>query len=355
LHPLPSEHTEVSTAEFTPITEVFPVANEQLLYFHPEPERGRFLYLRVKERLAHSFRQIADASSSVAEIDETHLSAFLDSVSRSRKVSPRFFAIYHEMLVAVDQDDIDSLSSLFAELVAPDSPSDGVPSYNLTDEDLGLGNAARYQRWADLDPKNPLSLVPLSSSEYVRIAATASDAFALMDAGAPEVSGELRSLLAEVVFAGGAIGDKLMFHGISSFYLWGTILINAESHKTPLELVQTLAHESSHMHLFAVALDSPLVNNPEEERYQSPLRIDPRPMDGIYHATYVTARMHYVLSRLLASGVLSPAQAEEAKASSANHVKSYREGYDVVSSHGDLTELGQALLRSANDYMQPHL
>ena len=337
------------------MTQTFAPSSEKALSFPPNPERGRVLYDRIKDRLGESFRQIAGASSAVAQIDESRLTAFLDSVSRSRKISPRFFAIYHEILVAADEDDVDSVSRLFGELVDADSHDDSVPSYNLTDEHLGRGNAARYKRWADTDPENPLNLVALSDAEYARIAATKCDAFALMDAGAREVSGEIRSLLAEVVFAGGAPDEKFTFHGISSFFLWGTVLINAEGHKTPLELVQTLAHESSHMHLFAVALDGPLVHNSDEERYHSPLRADPRPMDGIYHATYVTARMHYVLSRLLASGGLSPAQVEEAKIACANHVKSYREGYEVVCSHGSLSELGEGLLNGANDYMRPYL
>jgi hypothetical protein len=336
-------------------SEAFLLSSEQLLAFPPDPERGRILYDRIKDRLAESLRQIADASSSVAEVDETRFAAFLESVRRSHKISPRFFAIYHEMLVAVDEDDIDAVSGLFAELVNADSSGESVPSRNLTDEHLGPGNGARYSRWADTDPENRLNLLPLSPAEYNRIAATTRDAFALMDAGAPEVSGEIRSLLAEILVATGSVDDKLVFNGISSFYLWGTVFLNADGHKTTLEVVQTLAHESSHMHLFAVALESPLVRNPDEERYHSPLRLDPRPMDGIYHATYVTARMHYVISRLLASGALTPAQVEEAKTASANHVKSFREGYEVVSSQGNLTELGQGLLSTAHDYMRPYL
>jgi hypothetical protein len=336
-------------------TQAFVLSSEKLLAFPPDPERGRILYARIKDRLAESFRQIAGASFSVAEIDETRLAVFLDSVARSQKISPRFFAIYHELLEAVDEDDIDGVSRLFGELVNVDSPGESVSSYNLTDEHLGPGNGARYKRWADIDPENPFNLLALTSGEYSRIATTTREAFALMDASAPEVAGEIRSLLAEVVFANGGVGDKLVFHGISSFYLWGTVILNAEGHKTTLEVVQALAHESSHMHLFAAALDSPLVQNPDEERYHSPLRFDPRPMDGIYHAAYVTARMHYVLSRLLASGVLSPAQVEEAKHASAAHVKSFREGYKVVSSHGNLTELGQGLLSAAYDYMRPYL
>jgi len=346
----------MSTTNLKPIeTKALLLSSEKLLAFSPDSQRGRILYDRIKERLAESFRQIAAASFSVAEIDQTQLTAFLDSVARSHKISPRFFAIYHEILEAVDQDDTGAVSRLFAELVNADTPDESVRPYNLTDEHLGPGNGARYRRWADRDLEHPLNLLPLTSGEYSRIATTTREAFALMDDGAPDVSGEIRSLLAEVVFASGGAGDKLVFHGISSFYLWGTILLNAEGHKTTLEVVQTLAHESSHMHLFAVALDSPLVHNADTERYHSPLRLDPRPMDGIYHATYVTARMHYVLSRLLASGTLSPALVEEAKRASANHVKSFREGYDVVSSHGNLTELGQALLSAAHDYMRPYV
>lgn len=344
----------MSTTDFRPtITQALPLSPAQLA-FPCDPERGRLLYDAVKDRLVESFRQIAAASVSIAEIDEARFSAFLNSTARSRKISPRFFAIYYEILVAADEDDVDAVSTLFAQLVSEDAV-DSVPSYNLTDADLGPGNSARYARWADTDPEYPISLLPLNSAEFGRIASVTRDAFGLMDIGAPEVSGEIRSLLAEVVFATGGVGDNLMFHGISSFYLWGTVILNAEGHKTTLDVVQTLAHESSHMHLFAVALDSPLVRNPEDERYHSPLRVDPRPMDGIYHATYVTARMHYVLTRLIVSGALTVAQLEEAKAACANHVKSFREGYESVSSQGVLTDLGRDLMSRAHDYMRPYL
>jgi hypothetical protein len=346
----------MSTTEFQPVPLAsFALSYEQLVAFTPDPERGRVLYDRIKQRLAESFRQIADASSQFAEIDERSLAVFIDSINRSRKISPRLFAIYNEMLAAAEEDDIAAIARLFGDLMNTDSYGGSVPSYNLTDEHLGPGNAKRYARWADMDEENPLTLRPLDSADYSRIAAVTADAFALMDAGASAVSGEIRSLLSEVVFAHGGDGDNLIFHGISSFYLWGTVVLSAEGHNTALEVAQTLAHETSHMHLFAAALDSPLVHNSDDERYHSPLRIDPRPMDGIYHATYVTARMHYVVSHLLASGILSPAQVEEAKTACASHVRAFSEGYREVSSHGHLTELGRGLLCSAHDYMHPYL
>ena len=185
--------------------------------------------------------------------------------------------------------------------------------------------------------------------------AIAREAFALLDAGAPEVSGEIRSLLEEVVFVNGDADEKVTFHGISSFCLWGAIVMNAEGHKTALEVLQTLAHESSHMHLFGVALNSPLVLNEDDERYKSPLRFDPRPMDGIYHAVYVSARMHYALTSVLRSGVLSPTQVEQTRAACLTHVKSFRGGLATVQAEGQLSELGRELMPHAKSCMLPYL
>ena len=274
------------------------------------------------------------------------------------KISPSLFAIYHEILAAVDEDDVDGVSRLFAELLNQNFPKGSVSLFSISPIEVISARATlgmRYKQWADKDRENPLSLIPLTFDEYREIAATTRDAFALMEAGAPEVSGEIHSLLAEVVFASGGIGDKLVFQGISSFYLWGTVFLNAKGHETALKVVQTLAHESSHMHLFAAALDGPLVQNPDDDRYHSPLRLDPRPMDGIYHATYVTARMHYALSRLRSSGTLSIALVEEASEELAGHVRAFREGYEVISAHGKLTEIGWGLLLRSHAYMLPHL
>ncbi|MBL6431916.1 MAG: hypothetical protein HPM95_15385 [Alphaproteobacteria bacterium] len=59
-------------------------------------------------------------------------------------------------------------------------------------------------------------------------------------------------------------------------------------------------HEAAHGTLFAMSPVEFYVFNPENERYSSPLRLDPRPLDGIYHATFVLARMHIAMRELVA-------------------------------------------------------
>ncbi|MEI9988364.1 MAG: HEXXH motif-containing putative peptide modification protein [Aliidongia sp.] len=210
----------------------------------------------------------------------------------------------------------------------------------------------RYGRLVDTDPGMPFRLLPppapLASACRDRIAA----ALALLDAGYPVLAAELRVILREIVLAVGPDErGAVVFDGASSFMLWGAIILNARTHKTVLDMVQALAHESGHNLLFGLCADGPLIENDEAERYASPLRLDPRPMDGIVHATYVTARMHQAVDHLLESGVLNAEQEAEVRASLAGHRRAFADGIATIDRHARFTPLGAAVMAGARDYM----
>lgn len=322
-----------------------------LTAFRPDGDRGRILYRQVKGQLVQSLGQIAVASRSAVDVNEASLNSCLDALTRADHVSARVFGIYNDLLVSINGQNIPAVSKLFSELVEQDFGRQGTGCYNLTDHDLGLANAARYIRWTDVDPENPLHLTAINEREFDRITNMVSEAFALLDGGAPEISSEIRALVSEIVFAKTSEGERSAFHGVSSFCLWGVLLCNAQSHETTLEVIQTLAHESCHLHLFGAALDGPLVLNSEDERYPSPLRPDPRPMDGLYHATYVAARMYYAIARLLESGRLDKKLHVQAETDLRGNMRAFHDGLATIEAHGRLTELGNALLADARDYM----
>lgn len=58
-----------------------------------------------------------------------------------------------------------------------------------------------------------------------------------------------------------------------------------------LYFFEHVIHEASHIHLNCLMAIDPLILNSRDERFQSPLRNDPRPMIGVFHATYVSARI----------------------------------------------------------------
>lgn len=67
-------------------------------------------------------------------------------------------------------------------------------------------------------------------------------------------------------------------------------------------------------------------------------------MDGIVHATYVTARMHRSTSVLLESGVLDVAVRAEAEQALQDQRRAFDVGMEVVESHAILTPLGQSVI-----------
>jgi HEXXH motif-containing protein len=173
-----------------------------------------------------------------------------------------------------------------------------------------------------------------------------------MDTGDPELAAEIRALVLEIILAAGTEDPKKMtFDGASAFMLWGAIMINANRKDGEIGMVQMLAHESAHDLLFGFCADGPLVENSPDELYPSPLRVDPRPMEGIYHATFVTARMHRAVKKLIDAGILSGKPLEKARKDLAENARLFAKGIDVVNRHGKLSPMGEALMRGASDYM----
>lgn len=70
--------------------------------------------------------------------------------------------------------------------------------------------------------------------------------------------------------------------------------------------------------------------NSPEELFPSPLRMDPRPMDGIYHATFVTTRMHRAVKGLIESGILSAAQKDIAEKDLIDNARLFASGIETV-------------------------
>lgn len=161
---------------------------------------------------------------------------------------------------------------------------------------------------------------------------------------------EVENLVQLIVLArGNETGSQ--FSGASAFAAWGAILINPDSSPTPLSLALTLVHESSHQKLFYAFLDDEVVLNDPHSLYTSPLRRQERPMNGIFHATYVLARMISFLSELAASSAWERALGAGAKAEILDRMSDYitifEGSHAVIETHGKLTPTGAEIMAEA--------
>jgi HEXXH motif-containing protein len=150
----------------------------------------------------------------------------------------------------------------------------------------------------------------------------------------------------------------MVFGGISSFAAWGAICLNQPVHTHWTEYFKQLVHETAHLLLFAMAREQALVLNDANERHPSALRDDDRPIDGIFHAAFVSAREAFALSAWLDWQETQPPEVntsddwsrmEQALTSS---VLAFWDCCEQLDAHAHLSELGQQILSTTRAYVQ---
>ena len=319
-----------------------------IIDFAPNPAQAQALDRRMRERLGSSLRYIMEQAKHAIRVPWEGMDGFLTRLANG-PVSASVFGAYCDLVLAIEADRRDLAEALFGEIAsAPNRPADLMIS-DLADPGRDP-IAERFVRLINTDPSASFTVLPptpaIAAACRERIAA----AFRLLEAGDPALSAEIRALIGEIVLAiGSEDPTAMLFDGASSLMLWGAIVLNATAHRTDLEMAEALAHESGHNLLFGLSADGPLVENDDKARYPSPLRADPRPMDGIVHATYVTARMHRTVAQLLDAGVVNRVEAE---ASLATHRRAFDHGWAVIASDGRLSERGRAAMAGARAYMR---
>jgi HEXXH motif-containing protein len=170
---------------------------------------------------------------------------------------------------------------------------------------------------------------------------------ALIKARAPNAWKDVSRITTEIIAAYGVSRGIMTFDGCSSLERFGSILVNMRRRRTPLILAETLVHESAHSLLFALSCNDHRVLNPSTELHKSPLRIDPRPLDGIYHAVFVLARMHGFVAEVALHPETSDSTRDEARKVMAERRVNFLDGYSVLAQHAGLTEIGKELLDDA--------
>lgn len=301
----------------------------------------------MRARLAQSLDYVFDRIGPDLGLRAEATPPILESI-RSRRQSPQLFGAYFDLVLAVEHDELEAARRLTAEIVerldAP-PPQQWVAS-------LASRPEVEEERYKRLLLPDDISALEPSEQDFAAASKRIQQAMALLDRGFPEMAAEIRDLLFEVVIAAGPTEPGTMtFDGSSSYMLWGAIMLNATGQTTVLDTAQALAHESGHNLLFGLCANGPLIENDDEAAFAHPLRQDPRPMDGVVHAAYVTARMHQTVERLLESGVLDDKQREAAESDLHIHQRNFASADEVVRSAALLTPVGQDAMAAARAQM----
>jgi len=303
----------------------------------------------LADSLAHVYA-VAAGHVNLADVD---IPGGLSEI-RAHRIGPGVFGRYYDLVFAVHAQRYDDAGTLFREIVglASQQPIFAVLPYGI--EALGADHE-RYARLLSFETGSQVLLGAPEADELLEFEGFVVAALELIEQADAALAAELRAVVIQVVGAIPAMqSGRRGFGGASSFMLWGAVLLNVRYYNNRLDMVAALIHEAAHQVLFGHSLDEPLVENPLEERYGSPLRIDSRPMDGIFHATFVCARMHYAYVRLMdgAGNSLSKGDRELV----AERLRDYREkffnGLETVQRFGRMTSNGDRIINAAADYMR---
>lgn len=326
-----------------------------LFSFIPNSQQASKLDKTIRLSLADSLIHIVEQAASKLDFDFSRLLPLIRSIQNGARYPSTTFYIYSELVLAILRQDskqaIDLLNQLCSQSPLPKEHSELFRVMSFSDP-AHLPNQQIYLRAMNDDPNVNFYMgepsVVLAEDFEKRI----KSGFKLMEKVIPELANELKVLVSDIVMVIGDEKAKDQFDGGSSYFLWGALFLNACSHQNDILMIEVLAHESAHMLLYACTSDEALVENPDNELFASPLRTDLRPMDGIYHATFVSARMHWAMQQLINSGLLNQEDLQIALKAREQDNTNFWSGYEVIQEYGKLTKTGNMILDAATTYMR---
>jgi HEXXH motif-containing protein len=318
-----------------------------LRLFEPSLERGRALTGAVRASLKESLEHLSAACEPVLPEVTGYLANPLDILRAGLPLPPEAFGSYFELGEALLGGDNERATNA-ARLLSGISPG----SAELAFHRRGSSGAALLDKVLDQRcGDEAFGFAPIPEPLFLEFRELVNEGLDLLRRGFPDLHGEITAIISDLLFAQAPEGALMEFDGASHYQFWGLLILNPKHHRTPLAVAEVLAHESGHSLLFGLTIDEPLVFNPDEELYPSPLRIDPRPMDGIYHATYVSARMALAMETLAGSGFLTPEEGDWAEKAAEKDRHHFATGLKTIEEHGQLSETGREILDHARRWV----
>jgi hypothetical protein len=317
--------------------------------FLPSKDRALRFDKLMRERLAGSLAYLHEVTEGRLLAPSASLVDKIEAL-RTKPVLPEVFATYYELVPLLEDGDLDQAAGLFQELlnfIGDDVTFEIVPF--RAGQDVV---STRYKKQVTSDTSTEFEILPASEGDFLKAKALILEALDLIGKSCPELHDEIGALLKRIMVGTGPTGDGVFtFDGASAFGLWGAIMLNALTQLDVVDMAQTLAHESCHNLLFGYCIDGRLVENPDDELHASPLRADPRPLDGIFHATFVLARMHFCVSRIAELPGLDRIIQKKASEEAGRRAAGFYDGLATLKAHARYTAEGRELMDAAEAYM----
>lgn len=314
-----------------------------MLQYLPSVRQAQQLNLEMHAALAASIQNLADQAANVLSGDtKKALALWTENIDVAKAVPPSTFGAYYDLVTALQSDEFNRADTLIHEIMNAPTPQKTVQVRRLG-HDYSVDITRRFQAYMGNGKTDASGIAPPAAKDAEAFTQNLNAALAILDEYCPELAQEFHELIREIILVAPDGSSEAEFEGGTSFKLWGALFLNAECTPTPAQLAVTLAHEQGHAVLFGMCREEMLVHNLDDERFWSPIRQAKRPMEGIFHATFVSARMIDVLLTLRRNMSLSHSDRAKLELDLETSANVYEDGVEIISRHARMTETGHAV------------
>ncbi|PRA80176.1 hypothetical protein CQ054_21305 [Ochrobactrum sp. MYb29] len=259
-------------------------------------------------------------------------------------LAPRLFFLHDSLLLAMRQQDRLKVANLvvsineFAETVQDQKKLSVIEIKSVGKTDWEEFIIANSQTLGEEYFRIPPVISAISDVVLAEQKEALKNSIKLIEDHFSDMYLEMSGLLSNIRLFQGSV-----MMGITDVRMFGCLFIRVPRPEVDAQLyyAEHLTHEVSHMYLNAAMSIDPILLNDRSELFSSPLRPDPRPMIGVFHATFVTARIVQLFIALTSDRSTS----EEAKVYLYQQLDELKAGIDEVARHAKLTSVGSELLQ----------
>lgn len=308
------------------------------------PVPGRVLSLRKSFNLSliNSFLYLLEVCKEVIpERDSCRAIKKLKSLNPKGKISGFLGAVHADFLKAIEQKDIDKINTIVQKVEKGNFQIKEITYKNISDLDDYYTELA--ETISSQEVSDEIEFFSLHSENYECIKKSIENGFDVIKRVSLDFFNESQELVSEILI----LNSKGVKQG-SSIDLFGTIFKSAlHKWETLPDILECIIHEQSHLYVYLLSKDDPLILNPLE-KYPSPLRKEKRPLIGIFHATFVLSRVHYVLSKALDFDEIPKNEIDYCNDLMSYYKTRFHVGFNTLKENAQMTPLGKELILSAS-------
>lgn len=318
------------------------------MFAYPNAVGARELVFELSSTLKQDWAAVVRFAETkgyiAADTSQPLAAAFQLATHHQTRLPSDYFHFYFRALGAIREgrpDEVTEAMRGLGEVVASGRETEPVGPLAVRRSTPAIAYALRsYEaRTTELSGlPTSLRLIDPESRIGARIIDRAAAARDLIRMGCPPLADEIQAVTEYLVLLEG--ND---FVGGSDIAVFGASFLRLEPEWSPLCFADHIVHEEAHQLLHAAQEVNRLLLNRDKMGQASPIRRDPRPLYGSFHATFVFLR----LASFMSSVTLSPALGEwrdEAHLRLHRHLLGLLQGLRIVQDNGEFSPLGRQVV-----------